>query len=80
MRERRTAEFRVGAELAGGLQNPVFLEMQQPLSTRIVTDGERITQLNVITGVSDINQSISDASGQTDIAIRPKRPPMKKRR
>ena len=77
MRERRTFEFRVGAELAGGLRHRVFREMQAPLSARIVTDGNRITEINVIIPETDINQSGIDSSGQTVIAVKPKRPPMK---
>lgn len=79
MRERRTFEFRVLGELAGGLQHDIFKEMKGPLSARIVTEGNRITEINVITPQIDINQSQTDASGQTVIAIRPKRPPLKKR-
>jgi hypothetical protein len=79
MRERRTFEFRVGGELAGGLQHDIFKEMKAPLSARIVTEGNRITEINVITPQIDINQSQTDASGKTVIAIRPKRPPMKKK-
>jgi hypothetical protein len=79
MRERRTSEFRVGGELAGGLQHGIFREMKGPLPARIVTEGNRITEINVITPQIDINQSQTDASGQTVIAIRPKRPPVKKK-
>ena len=79
MRERRTFEFRVGAELAGGLKHRVFQEMQAPLSARIVTDGNRITEINVIIPETDINQSGTTASGDAVIAVRPKRPPMKKK-
>lgn len=79
MRERRTFEFRVGGELAGGLQHEIFKEMKEPLSARIVVEGNRITEVNVITPQIDINQSQTNASGQTVIAIRPKRPPMKKK-
>jgi len=78
MRERRTFKFRIGGELAGGLKHRIFTEMKQPLSARIVTDGSKITEINVITPEIDINQSNTDASGQTVIAVRPKRPPMKK--
>jgi hypothetical protein len=79
MRERRTSEFRVGAEIAGGLKHSIFTEMQQPLQARIVSDGQRITELNVITTSTDINQSNTGASGQPVIAVRPKRPPMKRK-
>lgn len=79
MRERRTFEFRVGGELAGGLQHGIFREMKGPLPARVVMEGNRITEINVITPQIDINQSQTDASGQTVIAIRPKRPPMKKK-
>lgn len=78
-RERRTFEFRVGAELAGGIRNRIFQNMKQPLSARIITAGNRITEVNVITQETDINQSNTTSSGQTVIAIRPKRPPMKKK-
>lgn len=79
MRERRTAEFRAGAELAGGLKNRIFQNLRKPLSARIVTAGNRITEVNVITDETDINQSNTDSSGRTVIAIRPKRPPMKRK-
>lgn len=79
MRERRTFEFRVGAELAGGLNHRVFQEMTAPLAARIVSDGNQITEINVIIPETDINQSATAASGQTIIAVRPKRPPMKRR-
>lgn len=78
MRERRTFEFRVGAELAGGLKHRAFRDMQEPLAARIVTDGNRITEINVIIPETDINQSGTDSQGQTVIAVRPKRPPLKK--
>ena len=79
MRERRTFEFRAGAELAGGLRNHIFQNIQQPLSARIVTEGDRILEINVITSETDINQSNTDAAGQAVIAIRPKRPPVKRK-
>jgi hypothetical protein len=78
MRERRTFEFRVGAELAGGLKHRVFQEMKAPLSARIVSDGNQITEINVIISETDINQSTTTASGEATIAVRPKRPPMKR--
>ncbi len=78
MRERRTFEFRVGAEMAGGLRHQIFREMKEPLLARMVTSGNRITELNVITPQFDINQSQTTASNATVIAVRPKRPPMKK--
>jgi hypothetical protein len=79
MRERRTFEFRVGAELAGGLRHRIFQDMKQPLAARIVTEGNRITEINVVTSQIDINQSHTDSSGRTVIAVRPKRPPAKKK-
>lgn len=78
MRERRTFEFRVGAELAGGLKHRVFQEMRAPLSARMVTEGNRITEINVIIPETDINQSGTTSSGETVIAVRPKRPPLKR--
>ena len=78
MRERRTFEFRVGAELAGGLKHRVFREMQAPLAARIVTDGNRITEINVIIPETDINQSSTTSTGEAVIAVRPKRPPTKR--
>ncbi len=77
MRERRTFEFRVGIELAGGMRHPVFTRMQKPLSARIVTQGNRITELNVITDDTDVNQRNRSSSGKTVIAVKPKRPPSK---
>jgi hypothetical protein len=78
MRERRTFEFRVGAELAGGLKHRVFQEMKTPLSARIVSNGNQITEINVIISETDINQSTTTSSGEAIIAVRPKRPPMKR--
>ncbi|MEM6471262.1 MAG: hypothetical protein AAF802_17000 [Planctomycetota bacterium] len=77
MRERRTFEFRVGIELVGGMRNPVFANLRNPIKARIVTNGERISQLNVITSSTDINQLNTDEGGRTVIAVRPKRPPSK---
>jgi hypothetical protein len=78
MRERRTFEFRVGSELAGGLKHRVFQEMKAPLSARIVSDGKQITEINVIISETDINQSATTSGGEAIIAVRPKRPPMKR--
>ena len=78
MRERRTFEFRVGAELAGGLKHRVFQEMKAPLSARIVSDGNQLTEINVIISETDINQSTTTSSGEAIVAVRPKRPPMKR--
>lgn len=78
MRERRTFEFRVLGELPGGFRHQVFRNLKEPVSARIVTTNNRITEVNVITGETDINQSGSNAAGQTVIAVRPKRPPMKR--
>jgi hypothetical protein len=78
MRERRTFEFRVGTELAGGLKHRLFHEMKAPLSARIVSEGNQIAEINVIFPETDINQSTTTASGETIIAVRPKRPPMKR--
>jgi hypothetical protein len=80
MRERRTFEFRVGVELAGGLKHRVFQEMTTPLSARIVSEGNQITEINVIIPETGINQSTATSSGETIIAVRPKRPPMKRER
>jgi hypothetical protein len=78
MRERRTFEFRAGAELAGGLKHRVFQEMKTPLSARIVSEGNQITEINVIISETDINQSTTTSGGEAIIAVRPKRPPMKR--
>ena len=77
MRERRTFEFRVGIELAGGMRHSVFTEMKKPLSARIVTKGNVVTELNVITEDTDINQQNTSSDGQMVIAVKPKRPPSK---
>lgn len=78
-RERRTGEFRVGVELSGGLKNRVFREIRDGLPARIVIERDRVTQINVMTAETDINQSNTNpATGATVIAIRPKRPPQKK--
>ena len=78
MRERRTFEFRVMGEIAGGLRNPIFRQMKQPLQARIVTRNKVITEINVVTGETDINQTAT-SNGQSVIAVKPKRPPMKRR-
>jgi len=78
MRERRTFEFRIGAELAGGLKHRVFQRMQAPLSARIVTEKNRITEINVIIPETDINQSSTTSTGAAVIAVRPKRPPTRR--
>jgi hypothetical protein len=79
MRERRTFEFRVLGEIPGGLRSAVFQSMSEPLKARIVTEDNRITEINVISGDTDINQSSISPSGQAVIAVKPKRPPMKKK-
>lgn len=78
-RERRTAEFRVGAELSGGLRHQVFKNIDGGLEVRIVSDGKQITEINVITNETDINQSNASSDGETVIAVRPKRPPSKRK-
>jgi hypothetical protein len=78
MRERRTFEFRVGAELPGGLKNEVFQDLKSPLSARIITEDGKLTEINVITEQTDINQSNTYSNGAAVIAVRPKRPPTKK--
>lgn len=78
MRERRTFEFRVLAELPGGLRHRTFGHMQNPLQARVVTSSGVITEVNVVTGVTDINQTSSVRAGQIVVAVRPKRPPMKR--
>ena len=80
MRERRTFEFRVMGELAGGLRHPVFTRMKSPLQARIVTRGNRITEINVVTGDTDINQTATTSEGENIVAVKPKRPPMKRSR
>lgn len=80
MRERRTFEFRVMGELAGGLRHPVFTRMKTPLQARIVTRGNRITEINVVTGDTDINQTATTSDGDNIVAVKPKRPPMKRSR
>jgi hypothetical protein len=52
--------------------------MKAPLSARIVSEGNQITEINVIIPETDINQSTATSSGETIIAVRPKRPPMKR--
>ncbi|HBE67947.1 MAG TPA: hypothetical protein DDW52_07340 [Planctomycetaceae bacterium] len=77
MRERRTFEFRVMGEIPGGLKNPLFASIKEPLPARIVTKNSRIVEINVVTGVTDINQSATASSGANAIAVKPKRPPTK---
>lgn len=79
MRERRTFEFRVLGELPGGLRNAVFQNLKVPLKARIVTKDGRVTEINVVTESIDINQAATSTSGETIIAVKPKRPPSKQR-
>lgn len=79
MRERRTFEFRVMGEIAGGLRNPIFTRMKEPMQARIVTMNNIITEINVITGDTDINQTSTSSGGDSIIAVKPKRPPMKRK-
>lgn len=79
LRERRTNEFRVGVELPGGLRHKVFQNIQEGLQARLVGEGVQISEINVITDQTDINQSgTSETGGRTVIAVQPKRPPMKR--
>ena len=68
MRERRTQELLVGVELSGGLRNPIFQKMQQPLSARLLFTRNQATEINVITPGGDINQTVSSSDGVPDIA------------
>ena len=79
MRERRTFRFRVMGELAGGLRNKVFTAMKSPLQARIFTRNNIVVELNVITGDTDINQTATAEGGQSIIAVKPRRPPMKRK-
>lgn len=79
MRERRTFKFRVLGEIPGGLRSSILQRMTKPLKARIVTRDNRITEVNVISGETDINQSATSLSGQSVLAVKPKRPPMKKK-
>ena len=79
MRERRTFEFRVMGEIAGGLRNPIFTDMKQPMEARIVATNGIISEINVITGDTDINQTSTTSSGESVLAVKPKRPPMKRK-
>lgn len=64
----RTREFRVGIELGGGIENDLFNDLDGGRKARIVTDGDRITEINVI---------VEDTTMAEPIAVRPKRPPSK---
>ncbi|MEO1527774.1 MAG: hypothetical protein AAFX06_20280, partial [Planctomycetota bacterium] len=79
MRERRTFEFRVLGEIAGGLRNPIFLRIKEPLAARIVTSDDTIVEINVITGGTDINSTGVEPTGGNVIAVKPKRPPAKRK-
>jgi len=80
MRERRTFELRVMGEIAGGLRNPILARLKAPLPARLVSRNGVITEVNVITGDTDINQTATSSSGESIIAVKPKRPPMKRKR
>ena len=62
---RRTADFRIGIPLGGGLKNSAIKTLQPGSLARIVTDGDRIVEMNVV---------IDDSDGTTIVAIPPKRP------
>ena len=78
-KERRTGEFRVGVALSGGLRNPIFKDLGNGIAARIITDSKgKVIELNVVSDKTDINQSNSDSKGGSVIAVKPKRPPMKR--
>ena len=78
-RERRTGKFRVGVTLAGGLRHHVFWFPGQGLSARLVTENNKLREINVLTEAYDVNQStINPITGEPIIAVRPKRPPTKR--
>ena len=62
---RRTANFRIGIPLGGGLKNSAIKSLQPGSLARIVTDGDHIVEMNVV---------IDDSDGTTIVAIPPKRP------
>ncbi|MEM7781972.1 MAG: hypothetical protein AAF623_01240 [Planctomycetota bacterium] len=67
LQERRTNEFRVGADINGRLKNDIFKKIPaQGLTARIISDGTRLIEVNMI----QENDTSTD-----DIAVKPKRPP-----
>lgn len=70
MTERRTNEFKVGASINGRLRNSIFQNIpREGLPARIVFKGNLMVELNIL--------QANDTSLE-DIAVKPKRPPMKK--
>lgn len=70
MTERRTNEFKVGTSINGRLRNSIFRNIPpQGLAGRIVLDGNRLIELNIIRA--------NDTSLEA-IAVKPKRPPRRK--
>ena len=62
---RRTADFRIGIPLGGGLKNSAMKSLQPGALARIVTEGDRIVEMNVV---------LDDSDGTTIVAVPPKRP------
>lgn len=70
LQERRTNEFKVGADINGRLRNELFRRIPAGgLSARLVAQGNRLVAVNVI--------QANDTSLE-DIAVKPKRPPRRK--
>lgn len=70
IQERRTNEFRVGADINGRLKNDIFRRIStNGLSARVVIQGSRLMEVNII----QANDTSND-----EIAVKPKRPPRRK--
>ena len=67
---RRTGDLIVGIELGGGIRNKVFEQIdERGVAVRLVVKDDRIVEINVLTSEDD---------SEAPIAVKPKRPPMKK--
>ena len=65
---RRTGDFHVGPPVGGGLRNSQVRKLQPGTRARVVTDGKRVIELNIVLDTED---------GTTVVAVPPKPAPKK---
>lgn len=66
---RRTQEFSVGQDIAGGVRNSLIRQVPAGTMARLVSSGTRVIELNIVT---------DDMTIANQIAVKPKRPPIKR--
>ena len=65
---RRTGAFHVGAPVGGGLKNSSVRKLEPGAMARVVTDGKKVIELNIV---------FNDDDGTTVVAVPPKPAPKK---